>query len=236
LALPVAAALFLTLTGAFGLDVLPIGERFAYWLVLLCLGQGANLFLRARLPASGGRATALSVVMHCLGSAVPISLVVWATTALALSEPLRVGRLADFYVAVLVITTAMYALNYLAYRRSVSAGAARPQTAPAVAALRARLPDKLKTAPILALEAEDHYVRVHTGAGSDLVLLRFADAIAEMGGTAGARVHRSWWVARDAVESSHVIEDKRVLVLAGGIEAPVSRAYAKALRGAGWFV
>ena len=47
---------------------------------------------------------------------------------------------------------------------------------------------------------EDHYVRAHTMLGSDLVLLRLRDAIAELDGIEGAQVHRSWWVARDVVE------------------------------------
>ena len=53
---------------------------------------------------------------------------------------------------------------------------------------------------LIALEMEDHYVRAHTMLGSDLVLLRMRDAIAELEGVEGAQVHRSWWVARDAVE------------------------------------
>ena len=38
-AVPAVVALFLTLTDAFGLDILPLGARFLYWLVLLGVGQ-----------------------------------------------------------------------------------------------------------------------------------------------------------------------------------------------------
>jgi len=48
-------------------------------------------------------------------------------------------------------------------------------------------------------------------------------------------VHRSWWVARDAVTDARRGDGKATLTLANGVEAPVSRAYAKALREAGWF-
>src|SRR5260221_14207921 len=42
-AVPGAVAVFLTLTDAFGLDILPLGERFLYWVVLLGIGQAGSL-------------------------------------------------------------------------------------------------------------------------------------------------------------------------------------------------
>ena len=82
---------------------------------------------------------------------------------------------------------------------------------------------------------EDHYVRAHTMLGSDLVLLRLRDALGELDGIEGAQVHRSWWVARDAVES--VERDGRSvrLVLPRGIAAPVARSRMAELTKAGWF-
>ena len=89
--------------------------------------------------------------------------------------------------------------------------------------------------PVLALEAEDHYVRVHTPSGSELVLLRLADAAREMGNTPGARTHRSWWVARSAVKTVNRASGKTSLTLLNDIEVPVSRGYLAELREAGWF-
>jgi DNA-binding LytR/AlgR family response regulator len=62
-----------------------------------------------------------------------------------------------------------------------------------------RLPLKLRGAEVWAVEAEDHYLRLHTSKGQDLILMRLADAVAELEGIEGAQVHRSWWVARDAI-------------------------------------
>lgn len=64
--------------------------------------------------------------------------------------------------------------------------------------LRGRL-DPQFDGPILALESEDHYVRVHGMRHSELLLMRLRDAIAEMDDVPGEQTHRSWWVARDAV-------------------------------------
>jgi hypothetical protein len=87
---------------------------------------------------------------------------------------------------------------------------------------------------ILALESEDHYVRVHGRGRSDLVLIRMDDAVAEAAPLEGLRVHRSWWAARDAVEL--VERDGRTmrLVLAGGLHVPVSRANQRMVTQAGW--
>ena len=96
-----------------------------------------------------------------------------------------------------------------------------------------RLPPALGTT-ILALENEDHYVRVHTALGSDLILIRMRDAVAELEPLEGMQVHRSWWVARDAVEEAKRDGRNLRLVLAGGLEAPVSRANVAVLRDSGW--
>jgi DNA-binding LytR/AlgR family response regulator len=60
------------------------------------------------------------------------------------------------------------------------------------------------------------------------------DAEAELEGLEGMRIHRSWWVARRAVEA--VLRDGRSyqLRLKGGIEAPVARERIAELRAAGW--
>jgi LytTr DNA-binding domain len=77
--------------------------------------------------------------------------------------------------------------------------------------------------PVLALQGEDHYVRVHGAGRSELILVRLRDAMAELGEAAGIQVHRSWWVAHDAIASAE--RDGRVatLVLTNGLRVPVSR-------------
>jgi DNA-binding LytR/AlgR family response regulator len=110
-----------------------------------------------------------------------------------------------------------------------------PATSPAAPPnpLLDQLPAELGSA-IIALEMEDHYVRVHTALGSALVLMRMRDAATLLGELEGMQVHRSWWVARGAVED--VLRDGRNvrLKLARGIEAPVARANVAVLREARW--
>ena len=98
-----------------------------------------------------------------------------------------------------------------------------------------RLPVKLRGAELYAVEAQDHYLRLHTSAGQDLILMRLSDAVAELEGIEGAQVHRSWWVAKAAVIDAERGEGRATLTLTDGSTAPVSRAYARNLRAAGWF-
>lgn len=238
LAVLVAAAVFLSLTDAFGLDVLPLGARFLYWLVLLAVGQAASLLIRRvldRLQLSRAWLVGAGILATALG-ALPMSALVWSVTAFALSKPLNPAQLPYFYLAVLVVAAAMIGVNLLAQRQPLVTHA-DPPSAVSVhrpAPIFAHLPPRLKMAKLYALEAEDHYIRVHTSAGSDLVLMRFSDALRALAGIEGAQVHRSWWVARDAVESASREDGKPVLLLLGGIKAPVSRSFTRALRDDGW--
>jgi DNA-binding LytR/AlgR family response regulator len=85
-------------------------------------------------------------------------------------------------------------------------------------------------APVIALEAEQHYLRVFTEKGRDLILYRFSDAVAEMKDEDGAQVHRSWWVSRAAVERAVKENGAWRLILKDGAEVPVSRTYALAAK------
>ncbi len=85
-----------------------------------------------------------------------------------------------------------------------------------------------------ALRGEDHYVRVVGEAREELILMRLRDAIERLGDADGLRVHRSWWVAKDAVISVRRDGRTAVITLAGGHEVPVARDMMPHLRAAGW--
>jgi LytTr DNA-binding domain len=88
--------------------------------------------------------------------------------------------------------------------------------------LLARLPGRLGT-DILCLQMEDHYVRVHTALGHEMLLMRMRDAIAEVDGLDGLLVHRSWWVARAAIVSSARDGKSMTLTLRNQLDVPVAR-------------
>ena len=80
---------------------------------------------------------------------------------------------------------------------------------------------------------EDHYVDIVTDKGKTLVLMRLADAIRETAPIAGLQIHRSHWVARDAVVKVHRSDGKLILELSNGLKLPVSRGYLPAAKEAG---
>ena len=109
-----------------------------------------------------------------------------------------------------------------------------PSRAAPEAALLARLSARSR-AELLHLRMQDHYVEVHTAAGRELLLLRFRDALREVANVNGLQVHRSHWVARDAVAGVERRGDGRVVLrLVNGSKVPVSRSFAPALKARGW--
>ena len=165
----------------------------------------------------------------------PVVVLVWLVTGLVFENRIYpVGRLVWFIGPVLVVTVALSAVNVFMSRAApVQTHAGAGGTAPA--RFLDRLPPRLRGAALHAVQAEDHYLRLHTDRGSDLILMRLSDAVAELEGLEGARTHRSWWVARDAVRGATRGDGRATLTLEGGVAAPVSRRYARALRAAGWY-
>lgn len=87
---------------------------------------------------------------------------------------------------------------------------------------------------LLHLHMRDHYVEAHTAKGSELILLRFSDALREVDRLDGMQVHRSHWVAARAVAGASRRGGRTLLRLVNGAEVPVSRTFAPALRERGW--
>jgi len=93
---------------------------------------------------------------------------------------------------------------------------------PSPAALMNRLSPAF-AGPVVALQSEDHYVRVHGAMGSELLLMRLRDAIAEMGSVPGEQVHRSWWVAASGIVDVDVAGRNWTIHLTGGQSVPIAR-------------
>lgn len=193
-----------------------------------------------------------ALVLAALATALPGTGTVWLVVAIYLDyQPSDIFGILDLYARVFVLHFVIGALVYhlierkFPQRESVrEANAlessarrermdAEPDATPE-AALLTRLPAHSR-AELLHLRMQDHYVEVHTAAGSELLLLRFRDALREVESVNGLQVHRSHWVARNAVAG---VERRRggrvVLRLVNGTRVPVSRSFAPALKNQGW--
>jgi hypothetical protein len=83
---------------------------------------------------------------------------------------------------------------------------------------------------VIALQAQDHYVRVYTTRDSELLLYRFSDAIREVGEDRGIRVHRSYWIATAAIQRVTHRGQRSSVELKSGLSIPVSRTFIEDLR------
>lgn len=230
-----AAGLLLAFTGAFGMDNTPFWFRVAYWEPVMLIGAlwGHLCSLQVGRHVDSDRRPWLAAAVLTAVISGPLSVMVWAFTGLLFDDAraLVPGRLPDFVAPVTVVTAVLSLLNIFLERTP-------PQTHAAAgppARFLDRLPPRLKGAELWAVQSEDHYLRLHTDRGSDLILLRLSDAVEELQGLEGARTHRSWWVSRAAVHGVRRGDGRATLLLRGGLEAPVSRRYARALREAGWW-
>jgi DNA-binding LytR/AlgR family response regulator len=167
------------------------------------------------------------------GVTLPVSAVVLLFAVVVRHAPASLGLAWEVLPSVFGTSLVMTALAFLVRRMPTQTHAAPPSAPPPK--FLARLSPKLAGAEIYAVEAEDHYLRLHTSLGQDLILMRLADAIGELEGLEGAQTHRSWWVAKGAVVSAERAEGRATLTLKDGSEVPVSRGFAKPLRAAGWF-
>jgi len=86
----------------------------------------------------------------------------------------------------------------------------------------------------LCLQMEDHYVRVHGDHHSHMHFAVMRDVIAALGNGRGLQVHRSWWVARDAVKYWSREGRSVQLTLNNGLCVPVARNRVAILRAEGW--
>lgn len=257
------AAVLLAVAGAFGTDQIGLWPRLGYWLSVVLPGSVLGLLVAAGMRTWGvlaGR-RGLELAVAAVMVAVPHTFVVVVASAIAFgADRLDVATLLSFFVVVLMLSLVITAINFAAAPRVlvVTAPPLDPATAelaesgPSVhtptlppapmpppgtmpPAFAERLPHRLRGGRLLALSAEDHYLRVHTDLGDDLVLLRMADAVALLAGSDGGRVHRSWWVSRAAVVGVVRDNDRLALHLAGGLVVPVSRAMRRELAQQGWF-
>lgn len=230
----VAVGTFLAILGPFGSGVIGWPQVWLYWVGFIAMGGvfgfGAGELLPRLFPKLPEPAVYAIVPFFV---AIPVTaMILWLEGAL--SSALTLVQLARVYGPALVISAFVTAVAYVVHRLSEPRGEAGA-AASVGRALTDKLPPRLRRAKIQALTAEDHYLRVRTDSGEALILMRLTDAITACEALDGARTHRSWWVARDAVVQATKGDGRGALTLADGSEAPVSRTYYPALREAGWF-
>ena len=237
--------------GPFGTwALLPVSERLPFWLTTVganwIVGYIAFSVTSLKFRERGWSAWA-GFVLAAAVAALPGTGTAWLAVAVYLDyRPSSVSGMVGLYGQVfalhLIIGSLVFRLMHGPSRRRGAKeelpppdGSAEPAPRPAPeAALLARLSARSR-GELLHLRMQDHYVEVHTSAGSEMLLLRFRDALREVEGVNGLQVHRSHWVARNAVAGVERRSGGRIaLRLVNGSRVPVSRSFAPLLKSRGW--
>jgi hypothetical protein len=206
-------------------------ERYAFWLGLALFGYTCVVAARqiVRRPASG----TLRLLTVTLVSAVPQTFATaWALSVVQPGRTFGPAHLGALFGPVAIVQLGLALAASRLATPSRPAVPSQPGERPSVPFLD-RVPLRLGR-QLLTVEAEDHYLRVHTALGSELILARLSDAVAQLEGYDGLQVHRSWWVAADAVAGVIVQNGRLALRLNNGLTIPVSRTYRDAVRERRW--
>ncbi|WP_428685250.1 LytTR family DNA-binding domain-containing protein [Sphingopyxis sp.] len=246
----VLLGLLIGLLGPFGTFDNPPAIRMLSWVIWLVAGY---LFFRPTgivadwlceatgLPRFAGRLISLVV------ASVPVTLIVLMMVGrMSFAEALRSPGFWTMYLYICVISAvasismaALFGRAPLPASPGVAPLAAEvatdaPEPAPAAQEPAASLPLPPGFGPVRALKGEDHYVRVIGDGCEELILMRMRDAIDRLGPAEGLRIHRSWWIAKDAVASIRREGRSAIIILTSGHEAAVARDMIPQLRAAGW--
>jgi hypothetical protein len=238
----IVVGLLLGFTGPFGsYPSFPTATRYAFWLGLAVPGVVAVVAADAVLPLNGHRPRTIRVGALALVSALPMTFVVaWTISLVQPGRFYTPQQLPALFVGVAAIQLLIaYAAIVTA---PVAAGADTTdhrhippepvaETVPVAfpPALLSKLPPGI-SGEIIALETEDHYLRVHTPRGSALILMRMADAVAMLDPQLGAQVHRRWWVTQAAVAGVRTDGQRLCLCLANNTLVPVGRTFSAAAK------
>lgn len=237
LAVLVAIGLLMGFLSPFGTDRAPQGMRYAYWMTCM-IGGGVIAIVGDQLLARIIRTTWIRVLTGSILFTPFVSLVVLYAAHIVMKDRFDLQGFLNLQIQVWPILLAVLAVQALTWRRPQTRVETRTVVAPplpeAEATFRKRLSAKRRTATLLAIQAYDHYLKVYTDTGEELITLRMADAVTELARAHGWQVHRSWWVAADAVTSARWLRTTGEIVLSNGMTVPVSRTYRPILKEAGW--
>ena len=229
-----AVSAILALAGPFETgSELNFGERAAYWTALTILSYALGLLCNRALGRHPSETQRWSDrVLIGLATGLGVLVLVTGLNWIALGfvpQPSAWPVYAGTIIAIALIISVLVDAFIDTDEQPPQERGTPAYTPPA---LLSRLPlDKRGT--LLAISVEDHYVRVVTDKGEELLLMRLSDAIREVGDTRGAQVHRSHWAAFDAVTSVKRDGARALLTLSNGLEIPVSRANLSKIKEAG---
>ncbi len=244
----ITVVLIFAVTGPYGTfaRLLP-GARFGYWLVLhamawsiaIVLSIVAEVLLRKQMSSMLARMMTGAII-----SALPIGFGISLVDLAFFGDiPTLSASLRQSLTSIPLCLLFCF-LTYMTMHQQIATAAEAPhrempapaslttsemKTPPAQAPILSRLKPENR-GQLVRLAVRDHYTEVVTTRGRELILLRFGDALMEIGDTEGLRLHRSHWIATGHVAGLKRDNGKLLVITRDGVEMPVSRPYAEAVR------
>lgn len=231
-----AAIVITFIVGPFGTnDSLTPGWRLLYWCALISF----NFVVSALVIAGIIRHPALqhlpSLVRALSGSALIGTLAAiysWSVDHRIWPDesglPDFLGYLSvSLPIALAIGSAASFMAKSVAETRDENTSADQPE-ATEIAFLR-RIPVHLGR-KLVSVSVQDHYLDVVTEKGRQMILMRFSDALDELQNAGGLQIHRSHWVALDAIADVRRKPSGLEIRLKDGRELPVSRSRLDAVR------
>lgn len=227
----IALGVFLGFAGPFGsFQSLAQPQRYAFWFGLVATGYGlAIATLQILRPAAAFARLPKVAAIGLVGliSTLPMMFVVAWALEVVFGRSTPPERLVSLYLSVAAVQLVIAGIATWPFL-------APHQPAPPADDLNTdqffeRVPDRLGR-DLLALEAQDHYLLVHTRRGSALIHMRLSEAMQILPPQLGFQAHRGWWVARKEVAGLRREGHQTLIELTGGLTVPVGRTYLAAVR------
>ncbi|MEO1202590.1 MAG: LytTR family DNA-binding domain-containing protein [Pseudomonadota bacterium] len=245
-----AATILLVIIAPFNTaSELTLAERVVYWFTLIFGGAAisftiSNLFLAWTSRAVGVRFVILRA-LQVLTASLPISLLVVGMELWLRDRAVHIEHWPVLLIYVVAITAAVTSVSSLVEQRRVLreqlgvveriADGASNVAAPAMQTpFHRRLDPGLRESELQMIKAEDHYLRVTTSKGTELIRCSLSAAVDELAELDGKQVHRSFWVAHDAILGVKRHGNAYRLILRDDATVPLSRRRYRELSKEGW--
>ena len=220
--------LMFVVVGPFGTyEIMTLAERFVFWTTVMI---GVGFFMHVAItfalvaPALAPWPRVLRIALGSAVAAIPGAAIVEFTYEVFAPNGVNSGSLIQTWVQVTLLGTLIGIVEYVDWR-----GKPSEETPLREIAFHKRLSPDVGT-DIVSLSMHDHYVEVTTTHGKDMILMRLSDALRELDGLPGARIHRSHWVALAHLEGLSTQGHRNWVRLSDGRELSVSKTYLPEVR------
>jgi hypothetical protein len=226
----IALGAFLGFAGPFGsFRSVAYPQRCAFWFGCVATGYVLAIAALQLLRPMTTRLPKIVVILVVgLISTLPMMFVVaWALGVVLPGRTTPPEQLVSLYLSVASVQLIIAGIATWPF---LTVGRAAPQADDIDAdPFFARVPGRLGR-ELLALEAQDHYLLVHTRQGSALISMQLSEAVRILPPQLGFQTHRRWWVARKEIAQVRRDGHQTLIELTGGLTVPVGRTYLASVR------